>query len=103
MDEILKGTDLLPYDLSYIPDFNSLIAISQRLSKPVFDLTDEEIDQEGKVFGYAAKTMHENRNNFFNIIESLADRVIRLILWNLYNWYNHNLSKTVINQSLFVI
>ncbi|MBQ7585682.1 MAG: AAA family ATPase, partial [Desulfovibrionaceae bacterium] len=80
MDEVVKGTDLLPYDLSYIPDFNYLIAISQRLSKPVFDLTDEEIDQEGKVFGYAAKTMHENRNNFFKIFESLADRVIRLIL-----------------------
>jgi cellulose biosynthesis protein BcsQ len=65
-----------PYDLAYIPDFNSLIAISQSLSKPVFSLTDEEIGRAGKV----QQTMEGNRDNFRNIFSKLADDVIKLTL-----------------------
>lgn len=44
-EELFK--DKVPYDIPYnlanIQDFNSLIAISQRLSKPIYELTKEEV------------------------------------------------------------
>ncbi len=45
MTEVLSETELQPYDLAHIADFNSLIAISQQLSKPIFALTDLDIKQ----------------------------------------------------------
>nr|VFJ69606.1 MAG: Cellulose biosynthesis protein BcsQ [Candidatus Kentron sp. FW] len=78
MKEALRGTDLVPYDLAQIPDFNSLIAISQQLSKPVFALTDSEIKEVGKVFGDAETTMKNSRNNFREIFTDLAKRIIHL-------------------------
>lgn len=74
----LAGTELLPYDLAHIADFNSLIAISQQLSKPIFALTDDEIKRVGKVFGHAENTMIESRNNFANIFKSLGQRILKL-------------------------
>jgi len=71
----LVGTGLQPYDLAHVPDFNSLIAISQQLSKPVFALSDAEIKQVGKVFGHAEETMITNRNRFNEIFKGLAERV----------------------------
>nr|VFK25932.1 MAG: hypothetical protein BECKMB1821G_GA0114241_10173 [Candidatus Kentron sp. MB]VFK33806.1 MAG: hypothetical protein BECKMB1821I_GA0114274_105329 [Candidatus Kentron sp. MB]VFK76394.1 MAG: hypothetical protein BECKMB1821H_GA0114242_105429 [Candidatus Kentron sp. MB] len=78
MEEALRDTDLAPYDLAQIPDFNSLIAISQQLSKPVFALTDGEIKDIGKVFGDAETTMKNSRDNFRDIFTDLANRVIYL-------------------------
>ncbi len=78
MQEILADSGLLAYDIANIPDFNSLIAISQRLSKPIFSLTDEEIKKEGKVFGHAQNTMQISRDNFNEIFSGLGDRVISL-------------------------
>jgi len=78
VENILKGTDLEPYDLAHIPDFNSLIAISQQLSKPVFALTDEEIKSEGKVFGHAEKTMQISRDGFSTVFGELGQRVLAL-------------------------
>jgi len=78
VEEVLKGSDLRPYDLAHVPDFNSLIAISQQLSKPVFALTDAEIKTVGKVFGHAEETMLASRNNFAKIFSALGSRVLRL-------------------------
>lgn len=69
---------LLPYDLAHIPDFNSLIAISQNLSKPIFALSDDEIKNVGQVFGHAHKTMIESRDKFNKIFSELALRVQNL-------------------------
>lgn len=76
--QTISGTNLQPFDLAHVPDFNSLIAISQQLSKPVFDLTDQEIKTTGKVFGHAEETMRTSRDNFNEIFTSLAQRVISL-------------------------
>lgn len=75
----ISGTDLQPWDLAHIADFNSLIAISQQLSKPVFSLTDQEILDEGKVFGHAWETMKTSRDGFDSTFKELADRVIKLV------------------------
>ena len=78
VEDVLAGTNLHPYDLAHVSDFNSLIAISQQLSKPVFALTDAEIKSVGKVFGHAEKTMIESRDNFDKVFVSLAARVLAL-------------------------
>lgn len=78
MGMALKNTDLEPYYLAHIPDFNSLIAISQQVSKPVFSLTDEEIAGVGNVFGHAEKTMQASRDNFDNFFADLCKRVLIL-------------------------
>jgi hypothetical protein len=77
--KVLAGTDLEPFDLAHVPDFNSLIAISQQLSKPVFALTDQEIADTGKVYGYVKDTMGTSRDSFDEVFSSLAKRVIFLI------------------------
>lgn len=74
----LKNSALSPYDLAHVPDFNSLIAISQQLSKPVFALTDEDIKKTGKVFGHAEKTMLTSRDNFSAVFKELGQRVLSL-------------------------
>lgn len=74
----LSGSDLSPYDLAHISDFNSLIAISQQLSKPIFALSDTEIHDTGKVFGYAESTMQESRNKFSEVFRDLGGRILTL-------------------------
>ena len=78
ISSVLEGSGLCPYDLVYISDFNSLIAISQQLSKPIFELTNEEIANIGKVFAAAKTTMCLSRDNFSKVFAELADRVIKL-------------------------
>jgi len=78
MGMALKNTDLEPYDLAHIPDFNSLIAISQQVSKPVFSLTDEEIAGVGNVFGHAEETMQASRDHFDSVFDGLCKRVLIL-------------------------
>lgn len=70
--------DLHAYDLAHVPDFNSLIAISQQLSKPIFALTDAEIQSTGKVFGHAEETMIKSRDKFADIFAELAKRIAEL-------------------------
>lgn len=72
------SAELEPFDLAHVPDFNSLVAISQQLSKPIFDLTDQDIHNVGKVFGHAEETMITSRNNFKKIFDALATRVLTL-------------------------
>lgn len=78
IENVLKNTKLTPYDLAHISDFNSLIAISQQLSKPIFALTDDEIHSVGKVFGYAEETMKESRDKFAEVFLELGQRIIIL-------------------------
>lgn len=78
VNKILVGTNLVAYDLAHVPDFNSLIAISQQLSKPIFALTDAEIKSVGKVFGHAEGTMLKSRDKFNEIFTDFGRRVIAL-------------------------
>lgn len=78
LDDVLAGSTLQSYDLAHISDFNSLIAISQKLEKPVFALTDHDIKTVGKVFGHAEETMKDSRDNFLGVFQCLADRVVAL-------------------------
>lgn len=71
---VLEGSGLQPYDLVHISDFNSLIAMSQQLSKPIFELTDEEIGKHGEVL----KNMCISRDNFAKVFTDLAKRVVKL-------------------------
>lgn len=75
IDDALAGSDLQKYDLANISDFNSLIAISQQLSKPIFALTDDDIRHTGDVFGHVEKTMKNSRDNFSATFAELAKRV----------------------------
>ncbi len=67
--------DESPYNLISIGDFNSLVALSQKHSKPIFELTDEELDFKGKVL----EQMKENQEQFNNSFDTLATRIRSLI------------------------
>lgn len=78
VDTVLAGSDLQAYDLAQVPDFNSLIAISHQVKKPIFALTDEEIATTGravKLNGHSLATMTNSRDSFSGIFEDLAERV----------------------------
>jgi cellulose biosynthesis protein BcsQ len=67
-------SDLQPFDLALISDFNSLIAISQRLNKPIFTLSVSEIKQQGKVL----QTQLDNVEKFKETFAKLADNIVKL-------------------------
>lgn len=71
------SSDLSAYDLAHISDFNSLIAISQQLSTPVFSISDQQIKDSGQ-FGHALNTMKTNRDAFNDQFRGLAQRVLKL-------------------------
>ena len=58
-----------------VPDFNSLVAVSQIVSKPVFALTQEDIGSSGVVF----RTQDRNVQDFNSIYEAGAERIIEMI------------------------
>lgn len=60
--------------LAVIPDFNTLIAKSQKAQAPVFALTPKQIGQTGIVLQRTIKS----RDNFKRIFTNLADKVIGL-------------------------
>lgn len=62
------------YCLATIPDFNTLIATSQETQTPVFALTDEQINQVGKVLD----TSRESVTKFHSIFNNLCEKVITL-------------------------
>lgn len=78
LEEILKDSGLAPYDLAHIADFNSLIAMSQQLSKPIFALTDEDIQKTGSVIGIVKENMIESRNKFQEAFTGLTQRILQL-------------------------
>lgn len=62
------------FTLAEIPDFNSLIAASQRNQKPIYALTEEEIGSTGVVLERTVTT----QKNFDSIFAKFADNVIHL-------------------------
>lgn len=60
--------------IAEISDFNSLIAFSQRAGKPVFALTQEDVNQQGSVWENS-RTAIEKFDGIFN---ELAKRTIKL-------------------------
>jgi len=62
--------------LLQMSDFNSLIALSQEHSKPIFDLSDYEIGQGGQVLENTKKSMRD----FKQLFSDAADKIIKMIL-----------------------
>lgn len=60
-----------PYNLSNVPDFNSLIAQSQKFNVPIFALSDEQLEQGGVIL----KNMKESRDSFRKVFEQMADEL----------------------------
>ncbi|ENA2870290.1 AAA family ATPase [Campylobacter upsaliensis] len=69
--------NLSPYDLAQIPDFNTLIAISQRSKKPVFLLDEGDLKQANQ-FGAAMETSIGKIRDFAELFEKLAKVVIKI-------------------------
>ncbi len=64
-----------PYNLISVPDFNSLIAISQEFATPVFKLTKEQINRSGNV----ETIMMNNVEEFKQLFSSFAESICGLI------------------------
>jgi len=62
--------------LASIPDFNTLIADSQKARKPVFTLTQEDVRRVGSVWDQTAPKIEEFRQTF----ERLAERIEALTI-----------------------
>ena len=56
-------------------DFNSLIALSQKHQAPVFDLTDEQLEQTGIVL----ETTKQSMRRFRKLYSEGADRILELV------------------------
>jgi len=63
-----------PYNITNIADFNSLIAQSQKYNTPIYNLSDGQIEQGGKVL----ENMKESRDNFNKTFEELGRAIIGL-------------------------
>jgi chromosome partitioning protein len=64
-----------PYNLVSISDFNSLIAKSQEYSKPIFELTKQELQQSGTIH----ETSVENQNKFREVFSGFATSLAGLM------------------------
>ena len=64
-----------PYNLVNIPDFNSLILLSQEYNVPVFSLTKEQLNQNGVVL----EKWQDNQKVFQSLFESLALSITQMI------------------------
>ena len=60
--------------LAKIPNFDSLIALSQQYATPIYNLTSEQLEQEGGLLENNRKKQEEFRQTF----SDLADKVIAL-------------------------
>jgi len=69
----------VPFNLSLIPDFNSLIATSQLSNKPVFNLKEDDIKAYSNIYGAAMGTTKESIEKFRNLFSTLADDLERLM------------------------
>lgn len=63
-----------PFNLVNISDFNSLIAQSQKYNTPIYSLSDEQIEQVGRVL----ENMKTSRDLFNETFTTLANAVIGL-------------------------
>jgi cellulose biosynthesis protein BcsQ len=73
-DKYIKENIKEDYCLATIPDFNSLIAISQKKQTPVFALTAKQIGQGGKILERTMKA----QAIFRNVISKLTDYILGL-------------------------
>lgn len=62
------------YLLAKIPNFNSLVTYSQDHNMPVFELTEEQLQQSGVVLGVS----EEKIEKFREVFSDLADNIIRM-------------------------
>lgn len=60
-----------PFNLANISDFNSLIAQSQKHNVPVFALSDEQIEQSGKILDNMAESREAFGVTFYALAESV--------------------------------
>lgn len=67
--------DEKPYNLISISDFNSLVSLSQEHQKPIFELTNEELDFSGKVL----QQMKKNQDHFKDVFNQLFHEIINII------------------------
>ncbi len=58
-----------------MPDFNSLIALSQKHKAPIFDLTDAQLERDGIVL----KQTKESMRRFRELYSEGADRIMTLV------------------------
>jgi cellulose biosynthesis protein BcsQ len=61
-------------NLALIPDFNSLVALSQQCQKPVYALTEEDVEASGVVL----EGLLRNRDQFGELFDDLAAKVVSL-------------------------
>ena len=75
-DDAYKTVNRSPGEaLIKMSDFNSLIALSQKHKAPVYDLSDEQLEQTGIVLERTKESMKQ----FLEIYSSGADGIIKLI------------------------
>jgi len=75
-EEIYRNNNVdLNYCIATIPEFNTLIAISQKTQTPIFSLTKTELEQTGIVLERSL----ENVSNFHTIFSELTDKIIGLV------------------------
>ena len=67
---------LLGEPIIQLSDFNSLIALSQKHKKPIFDLSDNQLESTGIVL----ERTKESMNKFKALFSDGADKIISLIL-----------------------
>jgi len=71
-EEQYMSAGLQSYCLETIPDFNSLIARSQEAQTPVFDLTDEQLQQGGRVLQQTKRSQERFREIFSKIVDEVV-------------------------------
>jgi alpha-galactosidase len=61
--------------LLQMPDFNSLIASSQEHQVPIFELTPQQLEQQGRVLAIT----QTSQDRFRTLFDEAADRVLRVV------------------------
>lgn len=61
--------------LLQMPDFNSLIASSQEHQVPIFELTPQHLEQQGRVLAIT----QASQKQFRELFDEAADRVLRVV------------------------
>ena len=75
-DEIYQAAGFDPSQpLLQMPDFNSLIASSQEHQVPIFELTPQQLDQQGRVLA----NTQASQQNFRELFNEAADRVLLML------------------------
>lgn len=74
----LEGSGLFPYNVACIPDFSSVLTISQQVAKPIFTWTEDEISKISEVYGIEREDICENRDTFVETYTALGKRILEL-------------------------